>query len=435
MRLDSEQLKNAIPNAVIGGIMYLTLLWIQPVAALAQDSAATRKMLRLVADTIVKDGPFRFVDAGGGQSYASPGDAPPGAHLRPESPYADWRYWNGVLNIAMLRLAETLDDSVLAEFAAKNIAFAFDNGDYFKAGYKGEDKWSYPFGQHFMMEELDDCGAMGASVIEIHRRTPEKRYQSYIGQASNHILKKQARLKDGTLVRSFPQKWTLWADDLYMSVVFLARMGEMTGERRFFDDAARQVINFHHYLFDATKGLMYHCWYSDVQRSGVAFWGRANGWAMLAQVDLLDRLPLNHPKRRQLLGLLRGHILGIAQYQSGEGLWHQLIDKTDSFLETSCSAMFSYTIARAVGQGYIEPRYAVIARRGWEGVMSRIRPDGRVEGVCAGTGVGDDLVHYYRRPTPLNDPHGIGTVLLAGAELLAMEGKELRRASRPRQSK
>lgn len=140
---------------------------------------------------------------------------------------------------------------------------------------------------------------------------------------------------------------------------------------------------------------------------------------MVAQVDLLDRLPQNHPQRDTLLTLLRRHILGIAQYQSGEGLWHQLLDKVDSYLETSCSAMFIYTIARAVNKGYIEPRYASIAQRGWEGVRSKIRSDGQIEGVCTGTGVSDDLAFYYRRPTPINDVHGLGTILLAGAEVLS----------------
>jgi rhamnogalacturonyl hydrolase YesR len=400
-------------------IALVAALCLQSTPAPALDTT-TAKTIRLVADAVVRDGPFRFVSADNGQKYNRTADAPHGAHLRPESPYADWRYWNGVLNIAMFRLAETLADSAYSGFARKNIGFAFDNLEYFKARYNEEGKWSYPFGQFFIMEELDDCGAMGASVLEIQRRAPEKRLQAYVEQAANHILKKQVRLKDETLVRSFPQKWTLWADDLYMSVAFLARMGEVTGDRRFYNDAALQVVNFHHYLFDEEKGLMHHCWYSDVERPGVAFWGRANGWAMLAQVDLLDRIPADHPQRTRLLTLLRRHILGVAQYQSAEGLWHQLIDKTDSYLETSCSAMFCYAIARAVNKGYIEPRYAAIARRGWEGVRSRIRPDGKVEGTCAGTGIGDDLVHYYRRPTPLNDPHGIGAVLLAGSEVLQL---------------
>jgi rhamnogalacturonyl hydrolase YesR len=150
------------------------------------------------------------------------------------------------------------------------------------------------------------------------------------------MSKRQSRMNDGTFVRSFPRKWTPWADDLYMGIPFLARMGEFSKDHRSFDDATKQVINFHKYLFDDEADLTHHCWYSDVKRHGVAFWGRANPWAMLAQVDLLDRLPKNHPQRRTIIKLLQRHILGIARYQSGEGLWDQLLDKKDSYLETSC---------------------------------------------------------------------------------------------------
>jgi rhamnogalacturonyl hydrolase YesR len=296
----------------------------------AQDTSKTQAVLRLVADAIVKSTNFQFIDQSTGKRYNSPADAPDSAQLRPDSPYADWRYWNGVLNIAMLKLGDVLKEPSYAEFPLKQIAFNFDHYQFFEKKYKGEGKWNFPFGQHFLMEELDDCGAMGASVIEVFRRDPQDRYRAYMEQAANHILSRQSRLGDSTLVRPFPTRWTIWADDLYMSVSFLARMGEFSKDHRFFDDAAKQVINFHKYLFDDNAGLMYHCWYSDVNRHGVAFWGRANGWAMLAQVDLLDRLPKNHPQHSTLIKLLQRHILGIARYQSGEGLWHQLLDKPDS---------------------------------------------------------------------------------------------------------
>jgi rhamnogalacturonyl hydrolase YesR len=392
-----------------------------PRISLAQNALDSEKALRAVANAVVNDSVFRLVDQKTGRHFRSIAQAPTEAQLRLASPYADWRYWNGVLNIALIRLGEMLHDTSYSEFPVKNVAFSFDNFRYFEERYKGEGKWNYPFGQRFIMEELDDCGAMGASVIEVYLRDRQDRYRAYIDQAAKHILTQQSRLEDGTLARSFPHKWTLWSDDLYMSISFLSRMGELTGDGRYFDDAAMQVINFQKYVFDAGAGLMHHCWYSDIERPGVAFWGRANGWALLAQVDLLDRLPKNHPKRPQLLDILRRHILGIARYQGAEGFWHQLLDKTDSYLETSCSAMFTYTIARSVNKGYIEPRYASIARRGWEGVMTNIRPDGQVEGVCAGTSVSDDLVYYYRRPAPSNDVHGIGAVLLAGTEMLLLK--------------
>ena len=343
---------------------FLIRIFIPTGTTSCQDNSGTIETLHNIAHAVINDARFQFVDRKTGKSLNSTDEAAPGDSLAPVSRYLEWRYWNGVLNLAMIHLGAALHDSSYPEFSIKNIAFSFDNYRYFEKNYHGEGKWNNPFGQRFIMEELDDCGAMGASVIEVYRMHPQDRYREYIDRAADHILHRQGRLGDGTLVRSFPRRWTLWADDLYMGVSFLARMGDLTNDRRYFDDAAQQVIRFHKYLFDSTNGLMHHCWYSDSNKPGAAFWGRANGWALLAQVDLLDRLRQNFTRRDTLLMLLRQHIDGIMRYQGREGLWHQLLDKENSFLETSCSAMFTYAIARAVNKGYIGRPYAKAARRG-----------------------------------------------------------------------
>jgi len=391
-----------------------------PTTVQAQERQNTEKELRAAAEAVMRNAAFRFVDSKSSKEFSSANEAPADAQLRVESPCNDWRYWNGVLNIAMIKAGDALHDTAYSNFSIRNIRFNFDNYQYFEKKYNGESKWEYPFGQRIVMGDLDDVGAMGASLIEVYRRDTQARYRDYIDQAAAYIAAKQSRFEDGTLVRPVPQKWTIWADDLYMSVAFLSRMGQLTGDVRCFDDAARQVVNFHKHLFEPSRGLMAHCWYSDENHQGVAFWGRANGWAMMAQVDLLDRLPKNHPMRDTLIVLLRRHILGVARWQGAQGLWHQLLDKEDSFLETSCSAMFTYAVAWSVNNGYLDRRYASIAVRGWEGVASRILPNGEIEGVCAGTGVSEDLVFYYHRPTPVNDPHGTGAVILAGTEVLQL---------------
>ena len=127
------------------------------------------------------------------------------------------------------------------------------------------------------MEDLDDVGAMGASLIEVYRRDRQKRYRDYIDRTADFITTKQYRLEDSALVRPVPQKWTIWADDLYMSVSFLSRMGELTGDPRYFDDAAKQVVNFQKHLFDQSRGLMAHCWYSVRESAGCGFLG-AGQW-------------------------------------------------------------------------------------------------------------------------------------------------------------
>jgi rhamnogalacturonyl hydrolase YesR len=404
----------SIPILIIGLLSFTIHVGI----AKAQTRTETKRVINAVAGAVLKNASFKFIDQKSGTKYSSLSEAPFDTLLKPESPYNDWRYWNGVLNIAMLNIGKTLHDSSYTNFVTKNISFSFDNYSFFQKKYTGQDKWNYPFTQLFKMEELDDYGAMGGSLIETKQFNSQERCKAYLAKAADYIRTKQNRMEDGTLVRTFPHKWTLWADDLYMSVSFLSRLGRYTCDSIYFNDAANQVINFHKYLFDQEKGIMYHCWYSGTRKNGIAFWGRANGWALLAQIDLLERLPKNHPLRNQLLTLFNKHIEGIVKYQDSTGLWHQLLDKPDSYLETSCSAMFTYAIAKAADLKFLNRSYTLIAKRGWKGIMTKIKPDGEIEGVCTGTGVGDDLNFYYNRPAPLNDVHGIGAVLLAGTEML-----------------
>jgi rhamnogalacturonyl hydrolase YesR len=392
-----------------------------PAAAQAPADSATVRALRAVADGVLRDATFDFVDSATGRHYAAADSAPAGARLSIASPYNDWRYWNGLLNLAMPRLTGQLEDARYFAFAGRNVAFAFDNVGYFERRHRTEDKWTYPFGQLFTMEALDDYGLEGAVTNGMLIFRQDVRWQRYVERAADYLATKQGRLPDGTLAREVPRRWTVWADDLFMSVPFLLRMYGRTGDAKWLEDARNQVIGFNRYLFDARAGLMYHNWYSDSPLHGVAFWGRANGWALMAEVEALQDRELVQLRGDTLLALFRRHVAGIARYQDRTtGLWHQLLDKPDSYLETSASAMFVYAIAYGVRKGYLAPSYAAVARRGWQGVMTRIRPDGQIEGTCAGTGVSDNLADYYARPTPLNDPHGIGAVILAGTEILQM---------------
>lgn len=384
------------------------------------QTGGNEKFIALV-NNIITNTSFKFVDQNSRTKYSSTNNVPANAHLSIESVYNDWRYWNGVLNVAMIRLSETMNEPGYSNYAKKNIEFNFDNYEYFKNKYDGSNKWSYPYAQRFIMEELDDYGAMTAGLIEVYKYDPQKRYLDYINKAGDYILNHQHRYSDGSFIRSFPKQWTLWADDLYMSISFLSRMGDLTNDPRYFDDAVKQVINFHKHLLDEEKGLMYHNWYSINNSVGVAFWGRANGWAILAQIDLIDKLPLNHPQRETVISLFRKHISGIARYQSESGMWHQVLDKNDSYIETSCSAMFAYAMARGVNTGILDNDYLAKAKRSWQGILTKIDDKGNVEGVCTGTVVSDNLADYYNRPAPLNDVHGIGTVILAGVEIMRIK--------------
>ena len=387
----------------------------------AQDLPEDERVLKSVVENILAHTSYDFVNSKTGEVLTEISREDYSPNLRIRSPYNTWSYWNGVVNIAMLKLGDYFTEPEYSAFVHKNYAFAFEYAEIFKnKGENNSNKWNYPFGQLLITRELDDCGAMGGGLIEAYKRGENEEYRAYIDKAADHMLNKQERLSDGTLVRHFPHEMTIWGDDLYMSIVFLARMGDLTGDQKYFDDAAKQVRNFTKYLYNSNTQLYSHCYYTDVQKNGVAHWGRCNGWIIMAQADLLEYLPPDHPDRDELISILYQQILGAAKYQSITGLWHQILDKNDSYLETSATAMITYAVAKAVNKGWIDKRYQSIAKNGWEGIKTKIQDDGQVQGVCAGTGIQDNLIFYYKRPTPLNDIHGLGAVLLAGLEVLKM---------------
>jgi len=372
-----------------------------------------------IANSIMKNTSYKFVDAKTKTSYDSPAQFPAEGDMRTQSLYNKWEYANGVMMIGMQKAAKYLNKKEYADYARKNFEFVFQNESVFRKNYatnKGAE-WA----GFFRMGSLDDCGAMAAALSDVNETAKNKQFEKYINDAANYISAKQSRLSDHTFSRTFPHNMTIWADDLYMSVPFLARMGERTGDKKYFDDAINQILNFNKYLYDPSTNLFFHCWYQDVAQNGVAHWLRCNGWLAMAQVELLEHLPASHPRRAELISCLLRQIAGVSRYQDQSGLWHQLIDRPDSYLETSGTAMFVYAIAKAVNEKWIPASYRTIAIDGWNGLTRRIMPDGKIEDVCIGTNIADNIAFYYNRPKVLNDFHALGPVLLAGTEVMRLK--------------
>ncbi len=381
-------------------------------------------IVKKVADYILGKAEFAFADKTG-NTYTKTSDIPKDVEVDFKSSYGAWHYTNGVINMAMLNLYDFTGEEKYAKYAQDHVLFGFDNYAYFQRIFKHDrPHHRFPFGQLWTMEELDDFGAMSASILDVYQHTPRQEYKVYLENGIKRLSDGQARLSDGTLVRTFPVDKTLWADDLYMSVPFLARMAQFTGNGRYFDDAINQLLNFDKYLWHGGKGLYYHCYYSTNKQNGVAHWGRSNGWLVVAQLHLLDKLPKDHPNRQDVIANLQKQLIGLARYQDAEGLWHQLIDKPDSYAEASATAMFVQGFAKAVNEGWLDAHYASVALVGWEGMKQHfITEDGQVNDICVGTGIADNLRFYYTRPARPNEKHGVGSVIDAGIEIVKLKRK------------
>ncbi|WP_027330725.1 glycoside hydrolase family 88/105 protein [Marinimicrobium agarilyticum] len=270
-------------------------------------------------------------------------------------------------------------------------------------------------------DSLDDSGSLAAAMIKAKMNGLDAPVEPLIENFLEYISEEQFRLEDGTLARNRPHDNTLWLDDLFMSVPALAQMGHYSGEGKYFDDAVKQIHQFSERMFNKDKGLYMHGWVQGMEDHPEFHWGRANGWAVMAMVELLEVLPKDHPGYTGVLDQLKAHIKGLVAYQDGTGLWHQLLDRNDTYLETSATAIFAYSMARAINRGYIDKKaYAPAVLLAWNAVATQVNDAGQIEGTCVGTGMGFDPAFYYYRPVNVYAAHGYGPVMLAGAEVILM---------------
>jgi unsaturated rhamnogalacturonyl hydrolase len=261
---------------------------------------------------------------------------------------------------------------------------------------------------------LDDIGAMGMAVIKAKKAGFSTDMSFVTKRAFDFILKEEHRLPDRTLVRIRPLHHTMWLDDVYMAIPALLQLGE-------FDEAVFQFNSYRKRMFNPQLNIYMHGYLVNAEEHPEFHWARANGWALLTNCEMLEFLPANHPARPEILKQLKLHLKGLMSYQDGTGFWHQLIDKNDSYLETSATAIYTYVMAKGMNMGWLDPKtYGPAALLGWNAVATRVNVKGHVEGTCVGTGLAWDPAFYYHRPISPFAAHGYGPVLLAGSAIMEL---------------
>jgi rhamnogalacturonyl hydrolase YesR len=344
------------------------------------------------------------------------------------TPYADWFLSRGVVFSGLMRISEATGNSSYADLVRRAADFTADHFDYFL--WEGK-AYGTPSGlaEIVKLGNLDSCGAIGSAYADLLLRTNGSRYRPIVMRIANYIEHEQVRRPDGTFGRGNDAS-QLVVDDLYMACPFLVRAGKITGDRSYYDDAARQLLNFSRYLQDPTTYLYHHGAELDQDYVYPAFWGRGNGWAAMAATEVLSFLPDKHPQRQDVWAVLHNQLRGLLAVQAESGMWRQLLDHPDSYEETSGTAMFAYSLARAVNRGWVTgseaEEFANAAKRAWAALEQRIQPNGAVTGTCAGAAIRRDLGYYYQLPTPEDDDHGRGAVLIAGAEMVLLLRSEVR---------
>jgi len=335
---------------------------------------------------------------------------------------SEWSYTNGVVLSAFDYITKVTgdkaffnDNTKFFDYIVEYLPYFQSNSDKIKSGKIGN------WGRILDFEALDDCGSIGSAMIKTYLKNKNEAYLDIIHRVDEHVSKNQFRLEDGTLARNRPQYKSVWADDMYMSVPFLANMGVLTGDNKYFDDAVKQILQMADRLYIPQKELFDHGWnVTSGDYDPRFYWGRANGWALMSMAELLSVLPENYKGRDEILHLYRSMVRILANLQDGGGFWHNLLDKNDTYTETSCTAIFTYAIAKGINEGWISHVYGPVALTGWNATQTRVLENGAVDGTCEGTTFAHDNTYYYHRGKSIYATHGYGPVLYAGAEMIRL---------------
>ncbi|MCX4406704.1 MULTISPECIES: glycoside hydrolase family 105 protein [unclassified Streptomyces] len=281
---------------------------------------------------------------------------------------------------------------------------------------------------------LDSMQA-GRLLTILHHETGQDRYRKAALKIRNR-LNTYPRTSDGGFwhADTSSRAHQLWSDGVYMVNPFLVEYGKEFGDATYAnDEAAKQLYVYGNHL-QVANGLLKHAydesktasWADPATGLAPEHWCRAVGWYAMAIVNVLDAIPVDHPRRPQLVGIFRRLAAGLEKTQDpATGRWFQVIDKGgrgDNWTETSCSSMFTYALSRGAQQGYLDPHYASVAQRGYQGVLARISvgSDGRTNltDISIGTNVGD-YAYYIARDRATNDFHGLGAFLIMNEQLTA----------------
>lgn len=322
----------------------------------------------------------------------------------------------GVMYDALLDAAAITGDKRYADYVSDRIGFLAAEAD--KATDASED------GQLRQVKDprtLDDAGAMAGAWMRAAMADSSLKISPYIENYWKIVETTPVHLADGTIARNRPHYNAVWLDDMFMALPSMAVRSQYANDPKQLDDAANIATGFFKRMWIPEKNIFRHGYVEGAEHQPSMAWGRANGWAILTMSQLLDFLPESHPKRAEILDMFRKHAAGLAELQGIDGFWHQLLDRPETYEETSATAIFAYALAHGINQGWLDATtYGPVAQLAWEAVASKINEKGEVEDVCVGTGMGFDPAYYAYRPVSVKAAHGYGPAIWAGAEMIKL---------------
>ena len=239
---------------------------------------------------------------------------------------------------------------------------------------------------------VGDSTAIGLSVLDFYNRTGDPKYLEAAVKHLNYLRSPERIWVNGPPLMGgsshLANKAELWIDHLYMVVPFWAQMGVTLGNDTYVDEAIHQIQVHLQYLQEPITRLVAHIWSESEGYRDPNLWGRGIGWATASIARTLEIIPNTHTNYSYLLNTVLSMLASLDDFQDSGGLWHTIVNDSTTYLETSCSTLFAYTIAKLyhINATWINDGNKTMALRAFNGVVAKVDQLGVVHWCSGGTG-------------------------------------------------
>ena len=311
----------------------------------------------------------------------------------------------------------------------------------------------------------------GHFVTRMYQQWPEAKNLLAMKTMMKQLQDQPRTIADKVFWHKAIYAYQVWLDGIFMGLPFRVLTAPITEKVKgkkvknpvvaIYDDAVNQLKITYERTLDPKTGLNRHAYdetrntfWAD-KETGLSqhCWGRAQGWYTMALIEVLDALPEDYARRNEVIDLLVKDFEAILKWQDQKtGVWYQVMDspkREGNYLESTCSAMFTYALLKAYRKGYVGEKYRDAGIKGYKGIINnfiRVNADKTISltNCCSVAGLGPaatpeviaamkkvnpkgsvnenkrrdgSFAYYLDEPIRDNDAKGVGPFIWASLEM------------------
>lgn len=363
--------------------------------------------------TIGCTSPVKYADLVG-KSFIRQWENPDSIHWKGQKNHFTWQA--GYIMYSMEKMWEFTGDSVYYKYIQRYVDQQVD------------EEGNVP---DFNPRALDNF-APGYAILFMYEQTGKEKYK-IAAEKIRRGFDTYPRNENELFWHSQSMKNQSWVDGVYMGQIFLARYGQLIGDKEYaFAEVVKQMTRIVE-VCGKENGLLVHAW-DESKRARWAHpengqssdvWSEGLGWYAILIADIFDYLPIDQPGRDDLMKVLQKLCMGLKDAQDTQsGMWCQVVDKSQepgNWNETSGTGMFMYLLQKAINKGYIDAStYQPIVDKAYTGIIQKQRknPQGEFEVFdCSSIGVKRNYEEYISQPREINPFTGFGSFMIGAGSV------------------